>query len=125
MKIMEMESVNHPKPTATRYAWEGASPLQVATSLRPRAYPCHGSAVLVHALTDQLPKTIYINVEQTPKPRRTAELTQAGIDRAFSAKQRESNFFYQFEDWPSSSSPANKLAGWRSEPYRSTPAGST
>lgn len=99
MKLTTIESVNHPKPAVTRYAWTGASSLQVATSLRPRAYLCHGSAVLVHALTDQLPKTIYINVEQTPKPRPVTGLTQAGIDRAFGAKQRESTLVYQFEDW--------------------------
>jgi hypothetical protein len=99
MKLTTIESMNHPKPVVTRYAWDGASPLQVATSIRPRAYLCHGSAVFVHALTDQLPKTIYINVEQTPKPRPGAGLTQEGINRAFTAKQRESNLIYQFEDW--------------------------
>lgn len=94
-----IKSINYAKPPITRYVWEPASPLQIATSVKPRAYLCHGSAVFVHALTDQLPNTIYINTEQSPKPRGTIQLTQAGIDRAFSAKQRESNLQFQFDNW--------------------------
>ena len=99
MKIVAFKSVNHARPRIERYAWKEASPLQMATSLRPRSYLCHGSAVFVHALTDQLPKTIYINVEQSPKPHHPSQLMQAGIDRAFSASQRESNLVYAFDDW--------------------------
>lgn len=99
LKTATVECLSHPKPSITRYLAPEASALQIATSLRPRAYLCHGSAVFVHALTDQLPRTIYVNVEQSPKPRRSTELTQAAIDRAFSAKQRESSLVYRFEDW--------------------------
>ncbi len=99
LKEATIESVNYARPSITRYVWEPASPLQIAESIKPRAYLCHGSAAFVHALTDQLPKTIYINVEQSPKPRRASQLTQASIDRAFSAKQRESNLLFQFGDW--------------------------
>jgi hypothetical protein len=93
-----LESVNYGS-SVTRYVWEPASPLQVAASIKPRAYLCQGSAVFVHSLTDQSPKTIYVNVEQTPKPQRVSQLTQAGIDRAFSAKQRESNLLFTFDEW--------------------------
>ena len=91
LREVTIENVNYAKPAVTRYVREPVSPLQIATSIRPRAYLSHGSAVFVHAVTNQLPKTIYINVEQSPKPQRARQLTQAGIDRAFSAKQRESN----------------------------------
>jgi hypothetical protein len=40
------------------------------------------------------PKTIYLNVEQSPKPSGSGSLTQEGIDRAFSAQQRQSNLIY-------------------------------
>ena len=99
LRTVEIESVNYDRPTVTRYVWEPASPLQIATSIKPRAYLSHGSAVFVHALSDQLPKTTYINVEQSPKPRSESGLTQSGIDRAFSAKQRESNLVFEFDDW--------------------------
>jgi hypothetical protein len=99
LQTVNIESVNYDKPSLTRYAWEPASPLQIATSIKPRAYLSHGSAVFVHALSDQLPKTIYINVEQSPKPRGESGLTQSGIDRAFSVKQRESNLLFKFDDW--------------------------
>lgn len=99
LRTASIESVNYDKPTITRYVWEPASPLQIATSIKPRAYLSHGSAVFVHALSDQLPKTIYINAEQSPKPRGKSGLTQSGIDRAFSAKQRESNLLFKFDDW--------------------------
>jgi predicted transcriptional regulator of viral defense system len=98
LKGKMIENVNYARPSVTRYVWEPASPLQIATSIRPRAYLSHGSAAFVHALTDQLPKTIYINVEQSPKPQHASQLIQAGIDRAFSAKQRESNLIFQFDD---------------------------
>jgi predicted transcriptional regulator of viral defense system len=99
LKETVIESINYDKPSVRRYVWAPASPLQIATSLKPRAYLCHGSAVFVHALTDQLPKTIYINVEQSPKPESTSKLVQASIDRAFSAKQRESNLLFRFDEW--------------------------
>jgi predicted transcriptional regulator of viral defense system len=99
LRTVEIESVNYDRPTVTRYVWEPASPLQIATSIKPRAYLSHGSAVFVHGLSDQLPKTTYINVEQSPKPRSGSGLTQLGIDRAFSAKQRESNLVFKFDDW--------------------------
>ncbi len=99
LRSVAIESVNYPRPAATRYVWEPASPLQIATSIKPRAYLCHGSAVFARALTDQLPKTIYVNVEQSQKPPAASKLTQLGIDRAFSAKQRESNLVFAFDDW--------------------------
>jgi hypothetical protein len=99
LRTVEVESVNYDKPTVTRYVWEPASPLQIATSIKPRAYLSHGSAVFIHGLSDQLPKTTYINVEQSPKPRSGSGLIQSGIDRAFSSKQRESNLVFKFDDW--------------------------
>jgi hypothetical protein len=66
-----------------RYVWGEASPFEVAISLRPRSYLSHASAVFLHALTAQLPRTVYVNKEQSPKPATSGELTQRGIDHAF------------------------------------------
>ena len=80
-----------------RYVWGKASPYAVALSLKRNAYLCHATAVFLHSLTEQLPKSIYVNSEQSEKPR-GGSLTQEGIKRAFAAKQRQSNFFIQYEE---------------------------
>lgn len=83
----------------TRYILAGASPYQLALSLRPGSYISHGSAMFLHALTQQLPRTIYVNKEQSVKPASTGVLSQESINRAFSGAGRESNYVFEFEDW--------------------------
>ncbi len=82
-----------------RYLWREPSPLEVASSLRSTAYLCHASAVYVHGLTEQLPKVLYVNYEQSAKPRPSGKLAQEGIDRAFRGKQRESTFAFKYEEY--------------------------
>jgi hypothetical protein len=81
----------------TRYAWGEVSPYQVALSVKPRSYISHGTAVSLHGLTDQIPKTIYVNQEQSPKPAPKGELTQGAIDRAFSNQQRRSAYVLAYQ----------------------------
>lgn len=81
----------------TRYLWRNPSPLELASTLRSNAYLCHSSAVFVHGLTEQLPRVLYVNYEQSVKPRPSGELTQSAIDRAFRGKQRESTFAFEYE----------------------------
>jgi predicted transcriptional regulator of viral defense system len=82
-----------------RYSWGNASIYKLALSLRKSAYLSHGTAVFLHGLTDLIPKTIYLNAEQSPKPPPRGELTQQALSRAFANKQRQSNLSYAFEDW--------------------------
>lgn len=82
-----------------RYLWREPSPVEVASSLRSTAYLCHSSAVFVHGLTDQLPKVLYVNYEQSVKPKPSGTLSQEGIDRAFRNKQRESTFAFEYEEY--------------------------
>ncbi len=81
-----------------RYAWGDVSPYGVAATIAPRAYLSHGTAVLLHGLTDQLPQTVYVNQEQRPQPG-GSELTQAGIDRAFARPVRQSNALFTYDKW--------------------------
>ena len=76
-----------------RYVWGDASPYELGQSLRDRAYLSHGSAVHLNAFSDQLPRTIYVNHEQSEKPPTgdRNKLVQANIDRAFASKQRHSS----------------------------------
>jgi len=80
----------------TRYAWGNVTPNQIALSLRKRSYLTHATAVFLHGLTDQLPKIVYVNAEQSPKPTPSGTLTQAGIDRAFSNHERQSNYIFEY-----------------------------
>lgn len=82
-----------------RYAWDDASIYQLALSIRKGSYLTHTTAVHLHGLTDLIPKTVYLNIEQSPKPRPQGELTQAAVDRAFANQQRQSNLSYVYGDW--------------------------
>jgi hypothetical protein len=79
-----------------RYLWREPAPLEVAGSLRSTAYLCHSSAVFAHGLADEQPGVLYVNSEQSEKPKSPGKLTQEGIDRAFRGKQRESSFAFEY-----------------------------
>jgi hypothetical protein len=100
LREVQITPVNHPGSDAViRYVWGEASPYQLALSLKRGAFLSHGTAVFLHALTNQLPKVIYVNQEQSAKPRPTGSLTQQGIDRAFAGQQRQSSFRFQSGEW--------------------------
>ncbi len=77
-----------------RYSWGEASPYELALSIKPRAYLCHATALLLHGLTAGNSKKIFINVEQSAKPSQAGLLSQDGIDFAFSRQQRKSKLVY-------------------------------
>lgn len=79
-----------------RFTWRDCSPLELANSIRGGAYLSHGTAVFVHGLNDELPNTVFVNREQSPKPPPSGALTQEAIDRAFAGdkKQRTSSLVY-------------------------------
>lgn len=74
------------------------TPYDYALSIRSGAYLSHSSAVHLHGLTDQQPRTIYVNKEQTAKPAPAGEITQESIDRAFSRPQRRSKYSFRIDD---------------------------
>jgi len=87
-------NANEGYPGATRYVWGQVEPYSVALSLRPGAYLSHFSAVAVHGLTNQVPKVIYVNKEQSPKPKPSGGLSQDGLDRAFRNAPRTSKYIF-------------------------------
>jgi hypothetical protein len=98
LKEIRLAPQNYPEAQViVRYVWGKASPYALALSLKRNAYLCHGTAAFLHSLAEQLPKTIYVNSEQSEKPR-GGSLTPEGIKRAFAAKQRQSKFFIRYED---------------------------
>ena len=98
LKKVVLEGATHSQKFV-RYLWRGPSPVEIASALRANAYLSHSSAVFVHGLTDQLPRVLYVNYEQSVKPRPSGELAQAGIDRAFRGKQRESKFAFDYDGY--------------------------
>jgi predicted transcriptional regulator of viral defense system len=99
LKEIQLSATNHPDlREPVRYVWGTPSSLHVALSLYRHSYLCHATAVFLHALTDQLPKVIYVNHEQSKKDWGKGNLTQEGIDRAFRSKQRQSTLIYQYEN---------------------------
>lgn len=73
------------------------SPFHYAVSLRSGAYLSHASAVFLLGLTQQQPKTIYVNKEQSEKPPPEGSMSQESINRAFSRPQRRSNYVFRVE----------------------------
>ncbi len=73
------------------------SPYDHALSIRGGSYLSHSSAVHLLGLTQQQPKTIYVNREQTQKPKPQGALSQESIDRAFSHPQRRSRYVYRVD----------------------------
>jgi hypothetical protein len=82
-----------------RYVWGPVSVYSLGLSMRPGAYLSHASAVFLHGLSNQIPKTVYVNKEQTAKPPPAQGLTQAGIDRAFANSQRSSTYVFTYEGY--------------------------
>jgi len=82
-----------------RYLWGEPSVIEIAAAMRASAYLCHSTAVFVHGLTDQLPRVLYVNYEQSVKPKPSGGLTQESLDRAFRHKQRESTFAFRYDEY--------------------------
>lgn len=74
--------------TLVRYTWGDVPLYQLLLSIKPNCHFTHYTAMFFHELTEQIPKTIYINWEQTPKPRPKQKLEQKRIDWAFKRKTR-------------------------------------
>jgi predicted transcriptional regulator of viral defense system len=80
---------NFPSRPAHVYVWGEVPLLEILLSLRPRSYLSYYTAVRIHGLTEQVPKTIYVTHEPTlHQTRERRALTQEGIDTAFRKPQR-------------------------------------
>ncbi len=97
LRTIELESKSY--RSQKRFVWGEPSPYQIALSLGKHPYLSHGTALFLHGLSEQIPKTLYVNDEQSPKPRAAgATLSQERLDFAFSGKQRESQYVFTWDD---------------------------
>ena len=98
-KLREVRLRSRHYSSLMRYSWEGkASPMAVAISIKKDgAFFSHASAMWIHGLSEDH-KNIFINKEQSEKPRNSGQLSQEAIDRAFQNQQRRSKLVYKYQD---------------------------
>ena len=79
------------------HSWRTTDQLTVFTGLKNGAYFTHYTAMFLHGLTEQIPKTYYLNGEhsgyQTPPD---SKLKQENVDKAFTSEQRKTGEQFSF-----------------------------
>lgn len=99
-KIIDTLTLDFPKHEMTfiHPIKERPSIFELACSIHPRCYISHYSAAFLHGLTDNIVKTVYVNQEQSKKPKvQENNLSQEKIDQAFQRPARHSNRFAVYE----------------------------
>ena len=87
---LQAVAFSFPSRKMVRYTWGEVPSYELMLSLQPAGYFTHYTAMHLHELTEQIPRTVYLNCEQSPKPKAAAALTQGRIDLAFRSAQRVS-----------------------------------
>ncbi len=80
----------------TRYLLGDVDSLDLVQSLSDVGYFSHFTAIYLNDLTEQIPKTIYFNIEQRLSGG-MGQLTQESLDRAFKAQPRQSSNVVEFK----------------------------
>ena len=80
----------------TRFSIGECSIFELLQSLDQNAYFTHYTALQLHGLTEQIPKAIYLNVEQFATGG-AGQLSQESIDRAFKGKPRITNNVIEYD----------------------------
>lgn len=97
---LKKHTFNFPSRKTVKYSWGETSIYNIFLSLAENSYFTHYTAMYLHNLTDQIPKTIYVNFEQSPKRKtKRTELAQGRIDFAFSRPQRKTNNIAKYTDY--------------------------
>lgn len=87
-----------PSFKAVRYAWGEVSDYEIALSVKENSYLSHYTAMFLHELTEQFPKTIYVTFPQFLKSNGPFSLSQERIDSAFKRRPRISNNIAPYKD---------------------------
>lgn len=90
-----------PNKKTTKYIYGSSSKYKLALSLNPKSYICQYTALYLHDLILNVPKSIYTNTEQYKKSisNENIELIQDNIDRAFSRPMRMTNNIAKLNDF--------------------------
>ncbi|MHC4172570.1 MAG: type IV toxin-antitoxin system AbiEi family antitoxin domain-containing protein [Planctomycetota bacterium] len=92
-------SFDFPNRKIIKYVWGEAPLYELLMTLQPTCYFTHYTAMYLHGLTEQVPKAIYVNKEQTAKSRGEGALTQDRIDIALRRPTRMSNNFTEYQNY--------------------------
>ena len=95
---LEKVSFDFPNRKIIIYVWGKVALYELLMSLHPTCYLSHYSAMFFHALTIQIPKTIYVNHEQQAKSRGEGSLRQDRIDMAMKRPPRVSRNFTEYDN---------------------------
>jgi len=71
------------------------------SGLKSDSFFCYYSALYLHGLTQQIPKTFYLNAEHTSDSSGRSDdpdITQEAIDGAFASEQRKSSISYSLDE---------------------------
>jgi predicted transcriptional regulator of viral defense system len=91
-----------PEKTIKIYSWNTSDELTIISGLKNNSYFTHYTALWLHNLTEQIPKTIYLNHEHSPLTRTSkpnSPLSQNSIDTAFLKEQRKTDEQYNFHNY--------------------------
>lgn len=80
------------------HAWRTENEYTIASALKNHSYYTHYTAMFMHGLTLQIPKTLYLNFERVSNFREKQQLSQEAIDKAFSKAQRKSHVEYNWRN---------------------------
>lgn len=90
---------NFPSRPVHAYAWGDVPLVEILLSLRPRSFLSYFTAVRIHGLTEQVPKTYYVTHEPTlHNARARGSLAQEGIDAAFRKPERSTQEVVDYQD---------------------------
>lgn len=96
---LKQHDLYFPNRKVLRFTWGKVSPFQLGLSLVEKSYFSHYTSLFLHSLTNQIPKTIYINFEQAKKRVKRQKLLQKNIDYAFSKPARISHNTATFKEY--------------------------
>jgi hypothetical protein len=99
--LFETTFTNESNNSKSIFSWKTQDEFTTMSALQSGAYYSHYSAMFLHQLTLQIPKTYYLNYEHSSDMSlgdKKPNLTQQAIDKAFSGSQRKTTVAYSFND---------------------------
>ncbi len=91
--------LSFPSRPEVRYCKAGTSVYELSLCLQKNIYVTHHTALFLNGLADDEPTDVYVNAEQSEKPRWDTYLEQKNIDLAFKRRPRTTNRVAQYERW--------------------------
>lgn len=98
-KVLFSSTILNPSnKTHQIYTWKSEDDYTVISGIKTNSYFSFYSALFLHGLTLQIPKTFYLNYERSEPTTTISDntISQDAIDTAFNKPQRKSNYIYKF-----------------------------